>query len=685
MSFTQSQVAALVERMVANGFMSVADFKGDDVKYSVTSPEQFSTTEYNTDQKRIQAAIDALQITGGIVKLAALTYTVDNLVKPNNVCIEGVSFTTTIIQQNKDAVGSVIQDYPAVGSSTAVGGKCWMRNFMIKGQLAGVAKANANLTAGSNSLASVDSFTGLATGYIVEGVGIPDWTTCTAFNSGAGTITLSANVMAGLTKNAQKILYRKAFTVTATHDTTSKVLAVTSGSLANIEPGMLVHSANVDYDVDSGDDSTHVTAVSVANNTITLDRKPLINGSVTVTCYVANEGIHVPEPDYNPDKDAGKEYRAPTLENVIVTQMSGDGLCVRTGRDQLIVQSGKFTSSYGCNVKMVSSNDSKIYGGIGMGSGWKGNLKIVSCSTPRLINFDCFDESMPEKYAGISIIETRQCTISSGEVNGTVYIKGKTHAIEPNHGLRFSHVNWKWHSGILNPDGTSPQYIKIRNGADVSISNCYFYADKADNSCPNYLVDVAESSTLDIHRFRLITNVATPERPFKTGIINNSDATGIVAGEYVDVSTGFVVRFHTSAGKTDGVDVPAGGIGESKKVSVASPGTALTTATIANLGSMTLEAGDWDFWGHAHFVLTGATVTKLEVGFPGNSATIPNGADQKAIFSVPVTTLTGEITVMVPPFKIAQAAQTTQRFNVRATFSAGTVSAYGTSNARRRA
>lgn len=54
----------------------------------------------------------------------------------------------------------------------------------------------ADTSSGSPTLSSVSSFTGIATGMRVKGTGIPADTTISSFNSGGGTITMSANASA---------------------------------------------------------------------------------------------------------------------------------------------------------------------------------------------------------------------------------------------------------------------------------------------------------------------------------------------------------------------------------------------------------------------------------------------------------------------------------------------------------
>jgi len=127
----------------------------------------------------------------------------------------------------------------------------------------------------------------------------------------------------------------------------------------------------------------------------------------------------------------------------------------------------------------------------------------------------------------------------------------------------------------------------------------------------------------------------------------------------------------------------AGTLGEyvSAQVLIASP-VALTTATAANLTSISLTAGDWDVDGIADFVLTGATTTDWAAGISTTTATL--GA-QDTYMSIPVvlTTHTDNYTQNTPTVRLSLAATTTVYLIGRAAFSAGTIGGAGILRARR--
>ena len=112
---------------------------------------------------------------------------------------------------------------------------------------------------------------------------------------------------------------------------------------------------------------------------------------------------------------------------------------------------------------------------------------------------------------------------------------------------------------------------------------------------------------------------------------------------------------------------------------------ALTTATVASLGSVALTAGNWEVRAAAVFVGSGATVTKMESGVASNNNSISatsakRYAGQMANF---VTTSGNLATHQIGPYELQLSSSGTRYLNVAATFSAGTMTAYGVIEARR--
>jgi hypothetical protein len=109
---------------------------------------------------------------------------------------------------------------------------------------------------------------------------------------------------------------------------------------------------------------------------------------------------------------------------------------------------------------------------------------------------------------------------------------------------------------------------------------------------------------------------------------------------------------------------------------------ALTTATSANITSISLTAGNWDVQGNINFAGASATYTGASAGISTTSVTVPT--DGTEVFSgAQFTVLTATDGVSVPRKQINVTSTTTVYLIGRASFSAGTVGAYGSITARR--
>lgn len=136
-------------------------------------------------------------------------------------------------------------------------------------------------------------------------------------------------------------------------------------------------------------------------------------------------------------------------------------------------------------------------------------------------------------------------------------------------------------------------------------------------------------------------------------------------------------------GVTDNSSAAAGIVGEhvwSPKVSGSA--VSLTTATSEDVTFIDLTAGDWDVEGNVNFAGISATVTAKKAGISATSATVPT--DGTEVFSgLQTTTLTTTDGVTLPRKRISLAGPTRIYLVAQATFSAGTVSAFGSISARR--
>jgi hypothetical protein len=146
-----------------------------------------------------------------------------------------------------------------------------------------------------------------------------------------------------------------------------------------------------------------------------------------------------------------------------------------------------------------------------------------------------------------------------------------------------------------------------------------------------------------------------------------------------------------SLGLSSGTLVAAGGVtlaslaAGASQTTVATPGTALTTVTPANVTSKSLTAGTYLIWGNVDFLLTAATTTEFRAGLSVVSATLPTqaggagvGPDPLAILPLVTTLLSDTVTDLAGPTIFTIASTTTLYLVAQATFSAGSMTAFGT-------
>lgn len=158
------------------------------------------------------------------------------------------------------------------------------------------------------------------------------------------------------------------------------------------------------------------------------------------------------------------------------------------------------------------------------------------------------------------------------------------------------------------------------------------------------------------------------------------DASGVMA--LVASATGVPAPTDISWSATND-SATAGDIGEFTQTLVAAgSAVALTTATAADIASISLTAGDWDVEGWINFAATGGTVTGRVGSISATSATHP--IDGSQIHQGYQTTTTTETTsVSLPRKRISLAATTTIYLVATGTFSAGSMGGFGGLNARR--
>lgn len=162
-----------------------------------------------------------------------------------------------------------------------------------------------------------------------------------------------------------------------------------------------------------------------------------------------------------------------------------------------------------------------------------------------------------------------------------------------------------------------------------------------------------------------------------------------------DTRVGAIIPSQTVGitGTTTNNNVGAGGIGEFITASVvAGSAVPLTTATGANITSISLTAGDWDVSAIADFTPAATTsITVLQAGLGTTTAVLLGqtggggvGTDPASIWTQPATVPgAGPINIDVPAVRVSLGSTTTIFFVANCTFTVSTLSAYGTIRARR--
>lgn len=139
-------------------------------------------------------------------------------------------------------------------------------------------------------------------------------------------------------------------------------------------------------------------------------------------------------------------------------------------------------------------------------------------------------------------------------------------------------------------------------------------------------------------------------------------------------------------------DAAAGEIGEVKTTTVATASSvSLTTATAKDVATLDLTPGDWDVWGQVDRNWSGATATIVSTCISVMANTVSTQPGGSGIGTDPIatdtatfgTTLTGIKSQRCGPVRVSISAATTLHLVAKDTFSAGTVTAFGTITARR--
>ncbi len=183
--------------------------------------------------------------------------------------------------------------------------------------------------------------------------------------------------------------------------------------------------------------------------------------------------------------------------------------------------------------------------------------------------------------------------------------------------------------------------------------------------------------------------------------IKFSAANGLAQQMWLSPAGGLAIGTATDAGAgnllVNGITKPSGGIlgvitnsnptaghvGEviSSAVAVGSH-VSLTTATAANITSISLTAGDWLVSGNANFDSSAATVTATTASIGSTSATLATDGTE-GYSNAQTTILSGTDTVTLPSKRISLSGTTTVYLVGQVTFSAGTANGFGSISAVR--
>lgn len=139
-------------------------------------------------------------------------------------------------------------------------------------------------------------------------------------------------------------------------------------------------------------------------------------------------------------------------------------------------------------------------------------------------------------------------------------------------------------------------------------------------------------------------------------------------------------------------DAAAGEIGEVKTTTLATASSvSLTTATAKDVATLSLTPGDWNVWGQVDRNWSGTTATIVSTCISVTADTMSTQPGGSGIGTDPLatdtatfgTTLTGIKSQRCGPVRVSISAATTLHLVAKDTFSAGTVTAFGTITARR--
>lgn len=248
---------------------------------------------------------------------------------------------------------------------------------------------------------------------------------------------------------------------------------------------------------------------------------------------------------------------------------------------------------------------------------------------------------------------------------------------------------------VLTADASGDQIIEsnlavlgnvtLGADADAGTLTCYpattlsgtLQLDAADNVTGDFFTRVSNSGTVAQDQI-----ISIPDSGAATGDFLLSTAAATQSMDAVSFSTTAGI-----VGTTTNDDADAGSVGEFVETIILSGTPALLSTTVAiDVGSMSLEAGDWDVYGNVSFLGAGAITVVLQQAWTSTtSSTLPS--DQSGYNSnnyAGGSVLTADDSGLSVPFtRLSLSGTTTVYLSARAIFSGGTYGTCGVISARR--
>jgi hypothetical protein len=261
---------------------------------------------------------------------------------------------------------------------------------------------------------------------------------------------------------------------------------------------------------------------------------------------------------------------------------------------------------------------------------------------------------------------------------------------------------------VLNPTitvppvGTSGSVVGLLNANNTYSGTSTFTGSV---SLPSGTVTGTEIASNTISSSNIITNTISNSNLRTSAGLSVIGNTGTSSGNVADIvgttrqtlavntaGTGLVFaqpRGDQLLGTSTNDNATAGNVGEfiTSQILFASP-VSLTTATAANITTISLTAGDWDVWGQAGF--TGGTTTTTSSLAANTSSTTASVVQSSVSFinniypaSVLFNGSFNSVSFAVPVNRFSLSATTTIYLSCYASFATSTCSAFGTLSARR--